>query len=239
MVLIGLRIGVSFILLSSLFKILHFNYSFELLLSGSIITLGLYIARTALKVSRIFADWVKLALVFSFCLRSVINIGHLSFAEELKFGLALIQFVALAFLYFTNNLPRLFFRSSHTFLNIQLGLGLLLMLIGIVFKIMHWPGASISLVFGVLLMILWMILEPIINRKTHFIDDPEILLDDFTELEHKDLSTPETSSHSLIHLSALGLVVIGLILKFFKLPGAGVFIVFGLVTGLFFVFRRK
>lgn len=150
-----LRISIAVLILGFLFKIMHWPYG-NLIITVSFILISiLYFFRFFNKSKKILLDYAKLLLVFSFSIRGIIITLHLPFKDVFNI-IALIAALAWLLLgghkdYYGNSSVsnNKYFRGS------VIGIGSIVIIVGALFKMMHWPGASIMLIVGLSLVALF------------------------------------------------------------------------------------
>lgn len=153
-----LRIAISILLIGLLSKVLHWPFSIELINIGYGLIFIFYILRFYLKKIKTNLDWIKLLLITTWCVYGVILMNHLPF--RLPFQIATI--VIFLIWYFKEGFIEYYDKTEYlsekqkpykTLLNSIPIIGFILMQLGVLFKIMHWPGASVSLIVGVVICI--------------------------------------------------------------------------------------
>jgi len=148
-----IRIGIAIVIVGVLFSILHYPAWYEIVIVGSSM---IFIAYPILFFKR--SDYtplsiVKLALVESFLLRLVLRLGHLPGGEFFHYAFLVLLVVFLVMggsKDFVQKGPKenlnFIQRNVHYFLFILI----VIVVIGSLFKIMHWPGANELLTVGFL-----------------------------------------------------------------------------------------
>ena len=85
----------------------------------------------------------------------------------------------------------------------------ILMLFGCMFKIMHWPGASVTLTVSILLFCFYFLPAALVNS-------------------YKSQETPKYKTLHIITFIVFSICMMGVLFKVMHWPGAGAFLIIGL-----------
>ena len=235
-VIISLRISISIMLLGCLFKILHWPFSSELINSGCLLTILTYTGRFILKELKRFPDIVKLIFVILVCVRSIVIMNHLPFQELFWITISITQIFALIYLYFSGNLSSIPPKSNSLVLKSLMAFSGLFIIVGCLFKIMHWLGSHECLIMGFGLLICWLISEPFLKNVQPRKIQSEPILDDFEEDNPSTIQKFKSSNkNKSFHLMALTLTVLGLFFKLKHWPGSSILIFSGVCLGVIYI----
>ncbi|MFT5822984.1 MAG: hypothetical protein ACI8ZM_004241 [Crocinitomix sp.] len=165
-------IAIAVLIVGILFKIMHWPYANWLLNIGACAVSFFYFLRFLAKPEKVKLDYAKLAVVISFFIRFIVYIFHFPgrVVTSAIFLISLGVFVSLSI-----GLP--FFQnktnedgSTQTQSNADITknviviIGIFAVVIGSISKIMHWPGANISLVIGLIIIAAWAILDLLLSK---------------------------------------------------------------------------
>ena len=156
-----LRIALSILIIGLLFKIMHWPYSDYIMCSSFIIILILYPIRFWKKRKKAIIDWVKLVFVLLWTINGIIVVEHLPF-KYISSTLTLFFFIVWLIIEFTSNRKKVKENLLHSEIPFIAGF---FIIIGGIFKIMHWPGATIILIIGLLSVVLWVLFRTIKKSK--------------------------------------------------------------------------
>ncbi|WP_425076376.1 GldL-related protein [Psychroserpens sp. S379A] len=165
-----LRLALVIIIYGALFKVMHWPYAQQLMLIGSILVALLYCIRFLLKINKVQLDYVKLALVLFWFLSYSNTAFHLI---DLPYVLDIIVFVLFCWWFIKEGLSyfsKRQFKGNNVLKFFYYGIlviSILLIIIGILFKIQRWPFGNIMFTFGVISSSLILILDYfMIKQKT-------------------------------------------------------------------------
>jgi len=142
------KVGIAGLIIGALFKILHWpGANLILLISFIWVSVSHFIHFVQIRPKRTI-DYAMLLLVVSFMLYQAISIFHWPHRKTALFlfaGAALFFFLSYLFSSIESN-------QSKTSLSIAIAktLSSISIIIGALFKILHWPGAQIMLITGML-----------------------------------------------------------------------------------------
>ncbi|MGB0431120.1 MAG: hypothetical protein ACPGLV_11650 [Bacteroidia bacterium] len=147
---IALRLFVALFILSITLKLQHFNYSNQIMAVILMAILVTYSLRFAYKQHKVLLDLVKLVLVSGWAIQATLAILHWPF--RLPFIIITIV-AALAWFYLEG--PTYFFENERAWnkngsklLMFAFSLGVIAIIAGVLFTIMHWPFAGLLLTTG-------------------------------------------------------------------------------------------
>ena len=156
---IPIRISVSILLIGLLFHILHWPYSIYIISVSFCAISILYVFRFINKATKTSLDIVKLVLVISWSLHGIWTILHLAYITPIRL-LAIISgiiwLIAEGFQYFRTDEPQ-DFGIKTKISNLIFILASILIILGVTFKIIHFPHATTLLIGGVACAIIWLI----------------------------------------------------------------------------------
>lgn len=149
-----------------MFKLQHWPAAGALLISGAAGIVLLYPFRYAAKRPRYFLDHIKLGLAVTWPLGMVFHTRHWPCAEPISlaasvFGLVRITQEGVAA--FWSDTDR---RAPGRPSMVLFTLGLLLVIAGMLFRIQHWPFATLLLVAGLACCSLWAVVEFLLPRRS-------------------------------------------------------------------------
>lgn len=155
----AIRILISITIIASLFKLMHWPYSMYLYIIGLGGIFVLYTFRFFLKKDKTTLDYIKLIFVELFCFTRFVNIHHLLKIDTLITITNIVGLIWIVFeIYNCMNgikpkykpiLPN--FSANYLF-------GLII-IIGAIFRLMHWPYANALLITGLILMSVYFIYD--------------------------------------------------------------------------------
>ena len=161
---IPLRILISILIIGALFKIMHWPGANVIMVSAFGTIAIIYPFRFYKKAPKLLIDYVKLVLVLVWSIRGVFSTLHLPYAfifnalVLFSFGLWIVL-ESIDYIQPENKEQTTF----DTVFNVAFGFGAIFTLVGVTFKIMHWPYASLSLIIGLCLCAL-LFLKDIFRR---------------------------------------------------------------------------
>jgi hypothetical protein len=161
-----LRIALGVVLAGLVFKLQHWPAAGVLLITGTAGIVLLYPFRYAAKQPRRFLDHVKLGLAITWPLGMLLRFQHWPYAEPVSlaasvFGLVWITQAGVAE-FWRDEERRTPGRTSIALFS----LGLLLVIAGTLFRIQHWPFATLLLVAGLACCALWAVVEFLLPRRS-------------------------------------------------------------------------
>lgn len=148
----AIRILISITIIASLFKLMHWPYSMHLYIIGLGGIFVLYPIRFFLKKEKTTLDYIKLIFVELFCFTRFVKIHHLL---KIDIIITITNIIGLAWIlfeiynYINNIKPKYKTILPHFNYNYIFGL---VIVVGVLFKLMHWPYANILLITGVILI---------------------------------------------------------------------------------------
>ena len=162
------RLGCSGILISMLFGAIHWPYRTDLLLLSCAIFMAAYTAHIIIRPNKITRDYYKFGAAMCWVLNLVFKSLHFP-------GASIFGYLFLAFLGFMIMAPKRAATQKksrlRTFKNVLVIIGVASILCGSAFKIMHWPGASLALISGYLLLIFWLLLGGFVRSQPVVVED--------------------------------------------------------------------
>lgn len=153
---VPLAIGVGLVLLGSLMRIQHWNFSKDVFSLGILTFVVSFTLRFFAKKEKSWIDFTGLALVTVWCTLAAMRLYKLPYTKEFTYLLFLIGFVyllqrAMDFLKKGKSQST----SKFNIDSILLFVGVLLLLGGTFFKLQHWPGAHVLLIAGIVVTGAW------------------------------------------------------------------------------------
>ncbi|MFK7758185.1 MAG: hypothetical protein AB8B53_14745 [Flavobacteriales bacterium] len=238
--LVGVRTGVAACALGWLMLIFHWPYSSLVFTIGALLCVAAYALRTAFKDERSASDWTKLILVFCIFTRGMVGVNHWPFPEWLWLALGILVLASIVFIFFQDSsslIPRAENNVVSRFLFSTAGSAIA---IGVMFKIMHWPGAGPLLSVGTLSLVLWLVLEPFLGKRTisnyNTTNSFTTLDESLTEDVADGHITKKPSKNSPIFFLAGILMLLGLTMIFLNYPGGGLTVLAGFIFGSIYLF---
>lgn len=100
-------------------------------------------------------------------------------------------------------------------------IGFTLLILGVIFKVQHWPGATVSIIGGLVVTVVSFILpkKEIKTTSSDLLDDEDIST---TDLNSRGKKLAET-----IRSIGIGIIVISMVLKLLHLPGISILLIVG------------
>jgi len=164
-----LRVAIALLIIGVMFKIQHWP------LANWIIDLGftsiaiLYPIRFWRKPDKKLIDYCKLIFVFSWAVHGVMTIHHLPYKQlfQIVTIVAFIGWLAFEGLGYQSKDEGSVKKNdlSSIVSSVLIGFATISTLIGVMFKILHWPGAGVILISGLSLGTLWILKEIVIKKK--------------------------------------------------------------------------
>jgi len=168
---IPIRIAIGFLFIGMIFKIFDWLLAKEIMIIGFVVLATCYILRFYQKKEKLSLDYIKVILVLSWVLNGIFSILHIPY----NFAFQIIAFLAF--------LTWFIMEGTHYFIaedknnaktenylgkvlwNLVIILGTLGVVVGALFKILHWEYALPVLVSGLLCILLY-ILRDVFVRKS-------------------------------------------------------------------------
>lgn len=238
--LVGFRIFLAILIVGLLSKTIHWPYDSIQIIVGSIGLLLLYSLRTVLKEKRNIVDWVKLIFLSFFSIRAIFITQHLPIPKVVLWTISTIQFLALIYLLF-NEAFILFPQSRKRKWSFPLtGIISAVILIGAMYKIMHWPGATVLLTIGGFLTAIWIVVDPFLIKKFYLLQSsmPKTLDEELTEdspVESTNISSLKGRKYYWLFITTGLVMIAGLLFRFLNWPGAGTLIIISLALGAIYL----
>jgi len=157
-----IRIALIILVYGVLFKVMHWLYAKQLILLGSGLIVLLYSLRFLYKKEKQTLDYVKLGLVlvwvFNYCIKGL-HLFNIPYVLDLVLLILFVWWlITEGFTYFIRRklknsgvLKLFYYGFSIT--------SLALIIIGVLFKIQHWPYGSLIFTFGSLLLSMMLIVD--------------------------------------------------------------------------------
>jgi len=237
--LVGVRTGVALAAIGWLMLILHLNGSRLVFILGGILCILAYTFRTAWKQHKNATDWAKLILVVCIFTRGIVGVNHWPFPNWLWISCGVIILASLLYIFFKD--PNSLIPSSSRFIvsKVFFSAAACLIVIGAMFKIMHWPWAGILLSAGTLSLVLWLVLEPFLpskNKAFNTTNTVTTLDESLTEDAADNITSKNRNKHKPIYFLAGAMMLLGLFMNLLSLPGAGYIILGGFIFGGIYLF---
>jgi hypothetical protein len=145
---IPLAISASLILFGMNFKIMHWPGSMAIIAAGYILLAIFYALRFSFKLEKKVLDVTKLVLVMLYCYQSILTVMHYPRYEEVQYliWILILTLIVQEVIHYYREGK---FSFSIDFIKAPLFyLGLGGVVFGSMFKIQHWPYASMFLILG-------------------------------------------------------------------------------------------
>jgi hypothetical protein len=160
-----LRVAMGIMVVGVLFKLQHWPGAAMVMLGGALGIVLLYPLRYAAKRPKVFLDHIKLGLALTWPTSWFMQVQHWPYAQPLglaaaAFGLVWISQAGVAE-FWTDKEQRPPGRSSVVLFT----LGLVLVTAGTVFRMQHWPYATVLLLAGLGCCGLWAVVEFLLPRR--------------------------------------------------------------------------
>jgi hypothetical protein len=141
----AVRISIGFLIIGVMFKIMHWPGA-NIITIGSLISIGFFSAvGFAAKKPKVTLDYIRLMLAESFVINAIFTWLHWSY-KAIPWTFLFISFILWiwydGFAFSQNKTPK------EKIPDVLLIVGGILVVIGVIFKVMHWPGAGMMLVIG-------------------------------------------------------------------------------------------
>ena len=176
-----LSISVAAIIIGALFKIMHWPFANAALLIGFIGVALTYPKMTLSNPKRTIDDTIQALSIFVFgagkALYIFLNMNKTSVLEReydflnLLGFLGLVSFLVFKLKVYSNN-PE---NRNPPLVIALFFVGLVTLSLGLVFKYLHWPGASILLLIGAFCGLAWYMSDIFYPKNQKHTDDDEIL----------------------------------------------------------------
>ncbi len=162
---VPLRMAIAVLVLGMVFKVQHWPLAMVLVITGAAAIVLLYPFRYAAKPEKGFLDHVKLGLAITWPSSMVMQLMHWPYADVLgllasAFGLVWITQAGIAE-FWTDEQRRTPSAGSVALFTT----GLVLVVVGTVFRIQHWPFATLLLIAGLACCGVWAVVEFLLPRK--------------------------------------------------------------------------
>lgn len=165
-----LRLVLIVLIFGALFKVMHWSYAKELMLIGGISIGVLYTIRFFNKKNKVQLDYVKVAFVLLWILNYFIKAFHLfSIPYILELALLILflwWFISEGMDYINNRS----FKKKGIIIKIiyylLIGITVISLFFGVLFKIQHWPYGSELFVLGTLLLCIALVLDYFVIEET-------------------------------------------------------------------------
>jgi hypothetical protein len=160
-------VSIAIMLIGMTLKIMHFPYAVQIMVGAFVAIAALYLVRFLGKKTKKFLDIVKLVLVTFWTLHGVLIILHLPYRFPVQIA-AWIAVITWFFLegvsYVDKNKDDEAKESSKSLpiskiINVIGGVAIGVTFMGVLFKLQHWPFATIFIVGGLALGSIWVIKE--------------------------------------------------------------------------------
>lgn len=154
-----LRVSLLILIAGGLMQTQHWPYGKEVVAAGAAGLLVFYPVRFFAKKGKQWLDYVKLLLIPLWAITTVLRVYHLPYANVIGWAPTLL-FLVWFFSEGTCYIRAGFNDQSQgkwlgkTVFGVAAGLSVL----GILFKIQHWPAANIMLILGVALIGIWLMM---------------------------------------------------------------------------------
>lgn len=146
-----IRIGIAIVIIGILFRLIHLPAWYEIVIVGSSMIFIAYPIQFFKRNDYSPLSMVKLALVESFLLRLVFRLGHLPGGDFFNYAF-LVLLVAFLIMGgsqdFIQKEPKENLNFIHRNVHYFLFILIVIVVIGSLLKIMHWPGANELLIVG-------------------------------------------------------------------------------------------
>ncbi len=162
---IPLRVALAVVVVGLVFKIQHWPMAMALVVTGASAIVLLYPFRYAAKSEKTFLDHVKLGLAILWPASVVFQQIHWPYAKVIgllasAFGLVWITQAGVAEFWTDEQ------RSSPSRWSVALfALGLVLVSVGTLFRIQHWPFSTVLLIAGLGCCGAWAVVEFLLPKK--------------------------------------------------------------------------
>ena len=149
------RLGCSGVLAAMLFKMMHWPFGSVLLMLSSGVFFLAYIVHLVLRPNKITRDYYKFGAAL-FWLSNVIS-RQFYLGNTLLFTILFL--VCLGFMLTSPKRERIAQKSIlNTLSTICIYVSIVAIIAGSGLKIMHWPGSSLMIIIGYLLLMIWIVL---------------------------------------------------------------------------------
>lgn len=163
---IGVQVVALIVLLVGiLFKIMHWPMATRFILCGGIGLVAVYLVKVITQDNTTWIHYLRWAVVTSFVVRLIFVLNHWPYAEIIH-----VVFLILFGTWFVLEIGRFLTSGEAKASKFAKVLRLLawitpgVVIAGAVMKIMHWPGAGIVLISGLVLGACWWILDAFFNK---------------------------------------------------------------------------
>ena len=160
------KLSVAMVLIGALFKIMHWPYSWLILSAGVCSLITFYAVKFSKKEPKTILDYSKLFLITSFSIHYIFNVFHLAYGHIFTYIIQ-ASLIAYVILYdkdvlFSDSDEYQELESSkpikNNLNNLFYGLAIICIIIGALFKILHWEfgyiNGNLLLIVGLLIAII-------------------------------------------------------------------------------------
>lgn len=148
---------------------MQWPYGLDLMLIGSLLLAFMYGIRFALKRKKLNLDYIKLSIVAVWTLRIVtlvfIGSKFISVFNVLLIGLGIWWFFEEGIDFYSNRKLKLN-GTLKVIYYILIALSVLMCVVGILLRILHWPYGALIFTLGVLSVSLFMIIDLFVVKRT-------------------------------------------------------------------------
>jgi len=159
-----LKLGVAVVIIGMLFRLQQWNYGNQILIGGIVLMVLGYVYDLFRKENRGILDFIKMGLVILMAIGYVANLLHRAIPAFLAEA-AYYAFWGFLLLVGWELLTRGKEGAQEKIAALVFGIGALLILVGVVFRIQHWVGGSYFIIGGIVLAALWVLLSPYLGKK--------------------------------------------------------------------------
>jgi hypothetical protein len=164
-----IQFAIGVLIIGVLFRIMRLPGGNELMCAAFVTIVALYFIRFINKRNKRTSDYIKLVFVISWSWSGIFTVSHWpgKLIFQIAAGLSFIALLAIGELEFgwgasaEGNDEKKMNRSISNLLRIAAS-GLIL--VGALFKIMHWPGSAIMLIGGCALVVIWFLKDSLFDR---------------------------------------------------------------------------
>ncbi len=166
---VPIRLVTILLLYSLLFQYMQWPYGLDLMLIGSLLLAFMYGIRFALKRKKLNLDYVKLSIVAVWTLRIVtlvfIGSTFINVFNVVLIGLGIWWFFEEGIDFYSNRKLKLN-GTLKVIYYILIALSVLMCVVGILLRILHWPYGALIFTLGVLSVSLFMIIDLFVVKRT-------------------------------------------------------------------------
>lgn len=147
------RLSIIPLIIALIFTSMHWPGALFLSITSSVLLIFFYGIKFLKTKEKSISDYLKITTVFSLATYTFINIvlGYKIPGLSYLYKILLLAYLISKFQYEGASI------KQNTIATVLFGIGLIFLIIGFLFKLMHWPGGNASLILSSMVGIFWVI----------------------------------------------------------------------------------